>query len=115
MARTVSGGESESLYCKAAPPGALVVTVGRARMAKSWLETSKKTLPTASTFTRAWTVPTLGRSTVSAPSFGVLAASSYGYVWPPSKERLIRTSAVWTGARFVWATSQVTVCVDPPA
>jgi hypothetical protein len=83
-------------------------------IAKSAFETSKKTLPTASIFTRAWVVPTIGRTTEANPSFGVAAASTYGYVWPPSTERLILTSFVLTGATSVFATDQVTVCVELP-
>jgi hypothetical protein len=43
-------------------------------------ETSKKMLPTASTFTRAVVVSGFGSVTTSEPSFGVLAASTVGYV-----------------------------------
>ena len=41
-------------------------------------ETSKKKLPTASTFTRAVVVSTSGIVTGSVPSFGVLVASTSG-------------------------------------
>jgi hypothetical protein len=77
-------------------------------------ETSKKTLPSASIFTRALLVATCGIVTDSEPSFAVLAASTCGYVCPPSLERLIFTSLVPTGGRFVSATSHVIVCVEPP-
>ena len=54
-----------------------------------------------------------GSVTASEPSFGVLAASTFGYVWPPSVESAIFTFAVLTGATSVPATSHVTVCVEP--
>jgi hypothetical protein len=41
-------------------------------------ETSKNTLPTASTFTRAVVDVMPGMVTTSVPSFGVLAASTIG-------------------------------------
>ena len=44
----------------------------------------------------------------------MLAASTYGYVWPPSVDRQIFTLAVLIGATSVPATFQVTVCVEPP-
>src|SRR3954468_4953538 len=56
-----------------------------------------------------------GRVTDSVPSFGVLAASTVGYVWPPSVDRLIFTFAVRIGAADVPATSQVIVCAEAPA
>src|SRR5262245_7659195 len=74
---------------------------------------SKKTFPTASTLTRAVFVTTFGTATGCAPSFGVLAASTYGYDWPPSTDSEILTFAVPTGATFVSATSHVTVRVAP--
>ena len=83
-------------------------------MRKFTFETSKNTLPTASIFTRASLVATVGIVTASEPSFGVLAASTCGYVRPPSVDRLIFTSVVLTGARSVFALSQVIVCVEPP-
>ena len=43
----------------------------------------------------------------------MLAASTYGYVCPPSVDSEIFTFAVLIGATFVPATSQVTVCVEP--
>ena len=49
-------------------------------------ETSKKMFPTASTFTRAVVVSVFGSVTTSEPSFGVLAASTVRYLWPPSVE-----------------------------
>ena len=45
----------------------------------------------------------------------MLAASTYGYVSPPSVERLILTFAALTGAAFVPATFQVTVWVENAA
>jgi hypothetical protein len=74
-------------------------------IAKSAFETSKKTLSTASIFTRAWVVPTIGSTTEAEPVFGVEAASTYGYVWPLSTDRLIFTFAALTGAAAVFATS----------
>ena len=56
-------------------------------------ETSKKTLPTASTLTRAFVVAMSGIVTACEPSFGVLAARTYGYVCPPSTESEIFTFA----------------------
>src|SRR6476619_2039458 len=55
-----------------------------------------------------------GSVTASDPSFGVLAARTIGYVWPPSFDRLIFTFAVEIGAASVPATFQVTVWVDAP-
>jgi hypothetical protein len=76
-------------------------------------ETSKKMFPTASTFTRAVVVSVLGSVTTSEPSFVVLAASTVGYVCPPSVESEIFTSEVETGGRSVPATFHVTVCCEP--
>ena len=45
---------------------------------KSVFETSKKMLPTASILTRAVVVEMSGIVTSCEPSFGVLAASTYG-------------------------------------
>ena len=61
-------------------------------------ETSKKMFPTASTFTRAVVVSVFGSVTTSDPSFGVDAASTVGYVCPPSADSVIFTLAVLTGA-----------------
>jgi hypothetical protein len=82
---------------------------------KSAFERSKKTLLTASTLMRAWVVSTSGSVTVAEPLFGTWSASTSGYVWPPSSERLILTSEVLTGGRSVFALSQVTVCCEPPS
>jgi hypothetical protein len=76
-------------------------------------ETSKKTFATASTLTRAVVVSVAGRVTSSVPSFAVLAASTSGYVWPPSEESAMLTFAVETGGRSVLALFQVTVCCEP--
>ena len=80
---------------------------------KFTFETSKKMLPTASIFTRAVVVNELGITTASEPSFAVLAASTVGYVRPPSVDRLIFTLAVLIGAMSVLALSHVTVCTEP--
>ena len=80
---------------------------------KFTFETSKKMLPTASTFTRAVVVGAFGIVTTSVPSFGVLAASTVGYVRPPSTESEIFTFAVLVGGRSVLALSHVTVCCEP--
>jgi hypothetical protein len=77
-------------------------------------ETSKNTLPTASTFSLASANAALGSVTSCEPSFGVPAARTCGYVRPPSAERLIFTLAVDTGGAAVCATSQVTVADPPP-
>ena len=45
---------------------------------KSAFETSKKALPSASIFTRAWSVETAGTVTLSEPSLAVAAARTYG-------------------------------------
>ena len=82
-------------------------------MVKFTFETSKKTLPTASIFTRAVVVNELGITTTSAPSFVVLAASTVGYVSPPSVDRLIFTLVVLIGAMSVLALSHMIVCVEP--
>jgi hypothetical protein len=76
-------------------------------------ETSKKTFATASTFTRAVVVSVLGSVTTSVPSFDVFAASTVGYVCPPSVESEIFTFAVETGGSSVPAVFQVTVCCEP--
>jgi hypothetical protein len=80
---------------------------------KSVLDTSKKTLPTASIITRAVVVVTFGIVTTSDPSFAVVSASTYGYVKPPSVERLIFTSDALVGGASVLALSHVTVCWEP--
>ena len=77
-------------------------------MVKSLWFTSKKMLPTASTLIRAVVVLTLGKVTNSDPSFGVLAASTYGKVEPPSVDSEIITLGA-SSAVFVLLTSQVTV------
>ena len=84
-----------------------------AEIVKFAFETSKKTFPTASTFTRAVAVSVFGRVTTSDSSFGVVAASTVGYVWPPSVESEISTSAVETGGTSVLALFHVTVCCEP--
>src|SRR5262245_47186804 len=71
--------------------------------------------PTASTLTRAWVDAGFGTTPACGPSFGVLGASTHGYVCPPSADSEIFTSVVLTGAPLVPATSHVTVCVEPPA
>ena len=81
---------------------------------KFTFETSKKTLPTAAMFTRAVVVDTFGIVTASEPSFAVLAASTYGYVRPPSVERLIFTFDALVGGMSVLALSQVIVWTEPP-
>ena len=78
-------------------------------------ETSKKTFPTASILTRACEVTPIGIVTSAEPSFGVLAKSTVGKVWPPSVESEILTFATLTGAAVVLATFQVTVWTEPPA
>ena len=81
---------------------------------KSAFETSKKTLPTASTLIRACVVGDVRqRHRLASRRSASLAASTYGYVWPPSVDSVIFTFAVLTGATSVPATSQVTVCVEP--
>src|SRR3954447_18442517 len=67
-------------------------------MVKLASETSKYTLPTASTFTRAVVVAVAGRSTLCVPSLGVLAASTVGKVFPPSVDSEIFTLALLIGA-----------------
>jgi hypothetical protein len=75
-------------------------------------EILKKILPMASTFIRAVELGVPGMVTVSDPSLRVLLARIIGKVVPPSVERLILTLAQLTGALFVLATVQVTVCVE---
>ena len=86
--------------------GAEIVNDGR--------EIAKKTFPTHATFTRAVapTVCVFGRVTGWVPSFGVEARSVVGNVAPLSVEREIATFAQEIGVRFVFATFQVTVCVE---
>jgi hypothetical protein len=76
-------------------------------------ERSKKMLSTASTFIRAVVVGAFGIVTFSEPSFGVLAASTCGYVRPPSVDMLIFTFAVLVGGMSVLALFHVTVCTEP--
>ena len=83
-------------------------------MEKFEFDTSKKTLPAPSTFTRALVVAMFGTTTLWLPSFGVLAARTVGKVFPPSVESDILTLAQLTGAPAVLATFHVTVCVEPP-
>src|SRR5262245_15678857 len=77
---------------------------------KSALHRSKNTLPTASTFIRAFVQVMFGKTTTCAPSFGVLLLRVMGYVKPPFVERRMFTIVVFTGAFDVPATFQVTVC-----
>jgi hypothetical protein len=74
------------------------------------LDKSKNIFPTDSTFILAVLVDTIGRLTVSLPSFGVFAINVVGNVFPPSVESLMLTFAQLTGAAFVFATSHVIVC-----
>ena len=75
----------------------MIVGFSVSEIVKFAFETSKKTLPSASIFTRAELVAKCGIVTASEPSFGVLAARTCGYVSPPSVDRLIFTSVVPTG------------------
>ena len=110
VAETVTVGESASLYCTTAPSsGASFVTSATPWIAKSASLRSKKTLPTASTLSRALAVATFATDTTSEPSFGVLSASTCGYVKPPSADMLIFTFSAAIGGRLVPATSHVTV------
>lgn len=77
-------------------------------------EMSKKTLPMDSTFILPAVVPVLGMVNDSEPSFAVLAARTTGKLRPPSNEMEILTLATLTVPVLVLATSQVTVCDDPP-
>ena len=78
-------------------------------------EISKKMLSTASTFTLAVVVATLGIVSASEPSLGVLTERTVGKVVPPSVDNDILTSAQLTGAPVVPATSHIIVWVEPPA
>jgi hypothetical protein len=78
-------------------------------MVKFVSEISKNTFPTASTFTRAVVVDTLGMSTASLPSLTVLAAKTVGKVVPPSVESDIFTFAALMGAPAVPATFHIIV------
>jgi hypothetical protein len=84
-------------------------------MLKFVSEISKKILPMASTFTLAVLLAPAGIVTNSDPSLGVLASKAVGNVCPPSVDNEILTFAVLTGGSVVLATSQVIVCVEPPA
>ncbi len=99
------------------PPMVRVGAVEAAVMAKFTFETSKKTLPTACTLTRAWFVAGVPRGmvTASVPSLGVEARSVVGHVLPPSSESRMATLAQLTGAAVVDATFQVTVWPEPAA
>jgi len=59
---------------------------------------------------RAVVVDMFGMTTISVPSFGVLAASTVGKVFPPSVESESFTFAQFTGELDVLATFHVTVC-----
>jgi hypothetical protein len=97
------------------PFGDVTVSVGPpATIVKLTFETSKKMLPTASTFIRAAVVGLFGIVTDSEPSFGVLASTTRGNEVPPSVESVIFTLAQVTGAPVVPATFHVTVCREPP-
>jgi len=78
-------------------------------------EISKKILPTACILILAVVEDKLGIVTLWDPSLGVLSASTVGNVVPPSVDNVILTFAAFTGALAVFATFQVTVCVEPPA
>jgi len=77
------------------------------------LEMSKNMLPTASILMRQVALVIFGMVTLSLPSFGTLAAKIVENVLPPSDENEILTFAAFTGALLVFATSHVTVCVEP--
>jgi len=78
-------------------------------------EISKKMLPTASTFTLAVVVATLGIVSASEPSLGVLLERTVGKVVPPSVDNDISTAAQETGGPVVPATFHIIVWVEPPA
>ena len=65
--------------------------------------------------------PSMGRldERAASPSpcrrSAMLSASTSGYVWPPSSERLILTSEALTGGASVPPVAQVTVCCEPPS
>src|SRR3954467_9068566 len=70
-------------------------------------------LPAASTLTRADEVGVLGTVIVAVPVFGVPEASVNGKVLPLSRESSTRTLAQLIGALDVFATFQLTVCIEP--
>src|SRR3954471_3371122 len=74
-----------------------IVPVGGAVSAKSVWLTSKNTLPTASTLTRAFGATTFGMITSAEPSLGVESESAYGHVAPPSVDSEIFTLATLIG------------------
>ena len=81
---------------------------------KSAFETSKKTLPSASIFTRAVAVVTFGIVTASEPSFAVLVREHVRV-----REAAVRGQADRhvgrAGRRMsVFALSHVIVCAEPP-
>ena len=104
------------------PPQAMVAAAGKSKsnpgdpsvMLKLLLEISKKILPTDSTFILAVVVGMLGIVTGCVPSLGVLEASVYGQVLPPSVDIRMFTLAQLTGAAVVLLTVQVIFCVDKP-
>src|ERR1017187_7611490 len=73
-------------------------------------EIAKKILSAACTLMRAPETVTWGSSTVQAPLFGTLPASTIGKLSPPLVESRIVTPAALTGAFVVPATFQVMVC-----
>ena len=78
-------------------------------------EISKKMLSTASTFTLAVVVATLGIVSASEPSLGVLPERTIGKVVPPSVDNDSLTAAQLTGTPVVPATFHIIVWVEPPA
>ena len=91
----------------------IVGTRSRAPLMKNDGDILKKMFPTASTLIRAKAPAEPGTVTVSEPSLGVLFARIIGKEDPSSRESVILTVLQLTGALFVLATFQVTVCCVP--
>jgi hypothetical protein len=108
--------EFETPESDAAVSTGAAVPVG-SEIVKFALLTSKKMFPTADTFTRADAVaaPSAGTWNVAVPVFVVDAASTYGYVAPPSVERVICTYWSLIAAPVVIPGVHVTDCVVPSA
>lgn len=78
-------------------------------------ETLKNTLLRASTFMRAVVVSgaSVGKVTILAPLFGALLTSTTGCASSPFMSSEILTDWQSMGLALVFATDQLTVCVEP--
>src|SRR5436190_21061065 len=98
------------LFASAISVGAAVVFGVIVKLGSEML---KKMLSAASTLTRAKEVGVFGTVIVATPIFGITDARVNGKLLPPSIESSTRTLAQLIGAAEVFATSQLTVWVEP--